>query len=352
MRLFANEAGEEARFGAQIGRANELSENAGFALGVFIGACARRRFSHELRLNAQCALGLVDVTLSGIALTCLWYGGKLVLAKEMTTGTWHTLRRLLRAMKDAHRAGVTGALTAFMLHSMHLQNALSQVSILYTHVGQGVLSVVRIGEVLAQQPKIPLHGGRKLPHLHGVVRFHDVDFRYPTRDNKVLHKLSLQLEPGKVVALVGKSGSGKSTIMAVRTLRQCLSLSPSDLLTCHQLIERFYDPEQGTIALDDVDLRDLDPTWLRQQIGVVTQEPLLFARSIADNIAYGCSNVTREQVIDAARHANCHDFIEQFPDGYDTMVGDRGVQLSGGQKQRIAIARAILKNPRILILVR
>jgi len=124
------------------------------------------------------------------------------------------------------------------------------------------------------------------------------------------------------------------------------------LLTCHQLIERFYDPEQGTIALDDVDLRDLDPTWLRQQIGVVTQEPLLFARSIADNIAYGCSNVTREQVIDAARHANCHDFIEQFPDGYDTMVGDRGVQLSGGQKQRIAIARAILKNPRILILVR
>jgi ATP-binding cassette subfamily B protein len=142
--------------------------------------------------------------------------------------------------------------------------------------------------------------------------------------------VTLALSPGEVVALVGSSGSGKSTIAA--------------------LLARLYDPESGRVLLDGRDLKELDPNWLREQIGTVAQEPLLFSRSIADNIRYARQSATDAEVEQAARTANAFDFVKGFPEGFATKVGERGVQLSGGQKQRIAIARAVLKDPRILVL--
>ena len=165
----------------------------------------------------------------------------------------------------------------------------------------------------------------------GAVTFEDVSFRYPARpDAQVLSHVSLALSPGEVVALVGSSGSGKSTIAA--------------------LLARLYDPESGRVLLDGRDLKELDPNWLRQQVGTVAQEPLLFSRSIADNIRYARAEATDAEVEQAARTANAFDFVTGFPEGFATKVGERGVQLSGGQKQRIAIARAVLKDPRILVL--
>jgi ABC-type multidrug transport system fused ATPase/permease subunit len=147
---------------------------------------------------------------------------------------------------------------------------------------------------------------------------------------KVIDALTLRLDPGEVVAVVGPSGAGKSTISA--------------------LIGRLYDPDQGRLLLDGHDLRELDTSFLRRQIGTVAQEPILFSTTIAENIRYGRPGASREEIESAARAANAHGFVSGFPQGYDTLVGERGVQLSGGQKQRVAIARAVLKDPRILVL--
>jgi ATP-binding cassette subfamily B protein len=145
-----------------------------------------------------------------------------------------------------------------------------------------------------------------------------------------LKGVDLVIEPGEVVAIVGPSGAGKSTVAS--------------------LVLRLYDPDAGRILLDGHDLRELDPSFLRRQIGVVSQEPTLFSSSIAENIRYGREGATDEALYAAARAANAHDFITKFPEGYATLVGERGVKLSGGQKQRVAIARAVLKDPRVLVL--
>eukprot|EP00457_Paulinella_chromatophora_P000433 gb/GEZN01000433.1/.p1 GENE.gb/GEZN01000433.1/~~gb/GEZN01000433.1/.p1 ORF type:complete len:1384 (+),score=244.98 gb/GEZN01000433.1/:399-4154(+) len=167
--------------------------------------------------------------------------------------------------------------------------------------------------------------------LRGELVFEDVEFAYPSRlDNPVAQGYNLIVPAGQTVALVGASGSGKSTAI--------------------QLVERFYDPTAGRVTLDGVDLRDLNVTWLRSQIGLVGQEPVLFGGTIAENIAYGKDGATMDEIITAAKMSNAHDFISDFPDGYDTDVGEKGGQLSGGQKQRVAIARAMLKNPKILLL--
>jgi ABC-type dipeptide/oligopeptide/nickel transport system ATPase component len=184
--------------------------------------------------------------------------------------------------------------------------------------------------------------------VQGEVVFKNVSFRYPTRlEVPVLDGFSLTVPSGKSLAIVGGSGSGKSTVGALLTRLYDPTLSPGD------------NSSGGAILLDGVDLRQLDPSWLRSSVvGVVSQEPVLFACSIADNIRYGRridstaagSAVSLDEVIEAAKMANAHTFISSFPNGYDTLVGERGVQLSGGQKQRVAIARAILKNPKVLIL--
>jgi ATP-binding cassette, subfamily B (MDR/TAP), member 1 len=146
----------------------------------------------------------------------------------------------------------------------------------------------------------------------------------------VLREAQLIINAGSTVALVGASGSGKSTVVS--------------------LLERFYDPEGGAVLLDGRDVRELNVQWLRSQIGLVSQEPVLFSGSIADNIRYGREGASMEDIVAAARMANAHSFISDFPDGYDTLVGEKGVQLSGGQKQRVAIARAIVRDPKVLLL--
>jgi ATP-binding cassette subfamily B protein len=189
----------------------------------------------------------------------------------------------------------------------------------------------RVFELIERTPSIPTDGGATLAQVSGRIELQSVSFSYPTRkDVKVLDELSLSVKAGEIVALVGQSGAGKSTIAA--------------------MLARLYDPDQGRVVLDASDLRDLDPSWLRRQIGAVSQEPILFSTSIADNIRYARPEATDAEVEAAARTANAHEFILRFPDGYKTLVGERGVQLSGGQKQRVAIARAVLKDPRVLIL--
>jgi ATP-binding cassette subfamily B (MDR/TAP) protein 1 len=174
--------------------------------------------------------------------------------------------------------------------------------------------------------------GRTLANVKGNIDFRHVSFKYPTRpDVQIFSDFTLHIPSGKTVALVGESGSGKSTAIA--------------------LLERFYNPESGTILLDEVEIKNLKVNWLRDQMGLVGQEPVLFNDTIRANIAYGKhGDVTEEELIKAAKASNAHEFISSLPQGYDTTVGERGVQLSGGQKQRVAIARAILKDPKILLL--
>ncbi|KAJ6342165.1 hypothetical protein OIU78_010154 [Salix suchowensis] len=173
--------------------------------------------------------------------------------------------------------------------------------------------------------------GQKLGKLEGHIEFRDVCFSYPSRPDVIIfNKFDLDIPSGKIVALVGGSGSGKSTVIS--------------------LIERFYKPLSGTILLDGNDIRDLDLKWLRQQIGLVNQEPALFATSIRENILYGKDDATLDELTSAAKLSEAMSFIDNLPDGLETQVGERGIQLSGGQKQRIAISRAIIKNPSILLL--
>ena len=210
--------------------------------------------------------------------------------------------------------------------------ALGQAAPNIQYFQQGQVSGGRLFEILKRSSNIdPDADGETLANVEGSIELKDVVFAYPSRTDKpVFNGFSLTVASGSTVALVGESGSGKSTII--------------------QLVERFYDPQQGSILIDGHDVRSLQLRWLRSQIGLVSQEPTLFATTIRENILFGKPGSTQQEVEDAARAANAHSFISALPQGYDTFVGEKGVQMSGGQKQRIAISRAILKNPRILLL--
>jgi len=174
-------------------------------------------------------------------------------------------------------------------------------------------------------------GGSKLGKVEGHIEFREVYFAYPTRPNVQIFKgFNLVVPPGKTLALVGDSGGGKSTVIS--------------------LLERFYDPAQGSIFLDGTEIKTIDLKFLRSQVSLVSQEPSLFSTTIARNIAYGNDDATLEEIQEAAKLANCHNFITALPDGYNTLLGDKYTQLSGGQKQRVAIARAIMCNPKVMLL--
>ncbi|EFC37547.1 predicted protein [Naegleria gruberi] len=211
--------------------------------------------------------------------------------------------------------------------------SLIQTFAIFPEFTKSILSEAVLLKVIKRKPEIPFKGGKSIENLKGNISFRNVDFIYPARPNTtVLKDFSLDIKQGQSVALVGPSGSGKSTIVG--------------------LVEKFYNPNAGQILIDGVDILEIDPMFIHHKIGIVTQEPVLFAASIKENIAYavGLENVTHEQIVNAAKLANCHNFIMDLPDEYDTLLGEKGVSMSGGQKQRIAIARALIQNPIVLLL--
>lgn len=262
-------------------------------------------------LAAGLGMGTVMVLLfCGYSLG-IWYGAKLILEKGYTG------------------AKVMNVIFAVLTGSL----ALGQASPSIKAFAGGQAAAYKMFETISRTPEIDAYStsGRKLDDIRGDVEFRDVYFSYPTRpDEKIFRGFSLTIPSGTTVALVGQSGSGKSTVIS--------------------LIERFYDPEVGDVLIDGVNLKEFQLRWIRSKIGLVSQEPVLFAASIKENIAYGKDNATDQEIRAASELANASKFIDKMPQGLDTSVGEHGTQLSGGQKQRIAIARAILKDPRILLL--
>jgi subfamily B ATP-binding cassette protein MsbA len=230
-----------------------------------------------------------------------------------------------------YRGAMTpGNLTAFLMYVRMLYNPVITISRRYDQTLRTLASAVRVFELLDTAPEIQDRpAAEDLSAIQGEVRFKDVSFRY-REDREVLQGISFAAAPGDMVALVGHSGGGKTTLS--------------------KLIPRFYDPDQGAVLVDGMDLRDVTVRSLREQIAVVFQESFLFNGSIGENIAYGKPNATEAEVVEAARAANVHSFVVELPEQYATIIGERGIKLSGGQRQRLAIARALLKDPRILIL--
>ncbi|XP_036027804.1 ATP-binding cassette sub-family B member 9 isoform X2 [Onychomys torridus] len=249
------------------------------------------------------------LTLLVVQVSILYYGGHLVISGQMSSGN----------------------LIAFIIYEFVLGDCMESVGSVYSGLMQGVGAAEKVFEFIDRQPTM-VHDGNLAPdHLEGRVDFENVSFTYRTRPHtQVLQNVSFSLSPGKVTALVGPSGSGKSS--------------------CVNILENFYPLQAGRVLLDGKPIGAYDHKYLHRVISLVSQEPVLFARSITDNIAYGLPTVPFEMVVEAAQKANAHGFIMELQDGYSTETGEKGAQLSGGQKQRVAMARALVRNPPVLIL--
>eukprot|EP00887_Chlorella_sp_A99_P006350 scaffold3.g6350.t1 len=255
---------------------------------------------------------------SAVVAVVLFYGGSLVLDGIMSAGS----------------------LISFMLYQQSLSSAFTALGDVFSALSAAVGAADKVVELMARRPGIPPPGTLAPPQFAGKVALRDVVFAYPARPQlRVLSGLSLEVQPGEIVALVGPSGGGKSSIV--------------------KLVERFYVPSSGRVLIDDRDAGEYAPSWLKRRVALVSQEPVLYARSVRRNIVYGLEAEDgvapgevpgQEEIEEAARLANAHQFISALPDGYDTECGEKGVQLSGGQKQRIAIARALVRRPTVLLL--
>lgn len=254
--------------------------------------------------------GAVTFTAFGAIVAVLWEGGRLVLAGQLTAGT----------------------LVAFLLYAVTIAGAITSLAGFWGNIQEAAGAAQRIFDLLEHPVELaPPPSPRRLPEpLRGVVRLEGVRFRYGDDQPFVLDGIDLELAAGERVALVGASGAGKSTLAA--------------------LLPRFYDATEGRVTVDGIDVREVDPGALRRHIGLVPQEPMLFAGTVRDNLLYGDPDASADEIVAAAKRAHAHGFVTSFPDGYDQRVGERGVTLSGGQRQRLAIARVFLKRPRILIL--
>ncbi|GAB2214361.1 hypothetical protein Droror1_Dr00018704 [Drosera rotundifolia] len=293
IRTVASFTGEKlaiAKYNKAVENAYRSSVFEGFAAGMGVGTL--QFFSY------------------GCYALAVWFGAKMILHKGYDGGT------------------VINVIFAILTGAMSIGQATPCVSA----IAAGQAAAYKIFEAINREPKIVDDpNGKILDDMRGDIELRDVCFSYPTRpDEQIFSRFSLSIPRGKTVALVGESGSGKSTVIS--------------------LIERFYDPLAGQVLIDGIDLREFQLKWIRQKIGLVSQEPVLFATTIRENIAYGKDDATLEQIKAATELANAAKFIKKLPQGLDTLVGEHGTQLSGGQKQRIAIARAILKDPRILLL--
>ncbi|KAL3107870.1 hypothetical protein niasHT_017102 [Heterodera trifolii] len=294
VKVFAMEEAETELYRKEVRTACSLGERLGVGIGLF--------------------QALSNFFLNGIVLGVLYGGGQLVAEQQLSAGD----------------------LMSFMATAQIIQRSVSQFSLIFGNGIKAWTSCARILQFLRIDPNCHNHlsGNEQIPRhsLIGDIHLHNICFSYPTRPEKaVLNGIDLHFVGGQTTAICGPSGAGKSTIAA--------------------LVERLYEPQNGKVTLDGRDIRSLDPLWLRQKaIGVISQEPILFSTSIRENIRYGRPNATEEEIRSAAELANAAEFIENFANGYDTLVGERGATLSGGQKQRIAIARALIKDPPILIL--
>jgi ATP-binding cassette subfamily B protein len=289
VRAFSQEEAEAARYSRQTRRALDLARRKVVAASLLGGISF---------VAGECA-----------AVLAIAVGGHLIIAGRLTTG----------------------ALISFILYALLVARGFRNASRFATESMRAIGATHWIFDLLARQPLIPIAGGATPHAFDGSIAFEAVRFRYPTRPEvEALKGIDLRVAPGEVVALVGKSGSGKSTLL--------------------NLMLRFYDPSEGCVLVGGHDVRRLDPAWFRAHIATVQQDPTLFSRTIAENIAYGVPKADAARIEAAAALACADEFIHRVPGGYDAPIGDRGVQLSGGQRQRLAIARAVLRRPSILIL--